>query len=166
MQYSICIFNMCIYTIYIYMFFFLFIDIWIYSIVCTHIKDVPICFIFITYWILPNPHFYPWFTNNMLSPDLFVPVLMSFPGHLTTWVKMHSFWEHQENEPRWPFSLQWEGTYWNFLVTADGLLHCVLQASQDPGICESCATLAEWLTFVLESLKFVFLQLAVKIVFW
>lgn len=30
---------------------------------------------------------------------------------------------------------------------------------------ESCPTPAEWLTFVLESLKFVFLQLAVKIVF-
>lgn len=50
-------------------------------------------------------------------------------------------------------------------MMADGLLHRVLQASQDPGIYESCATPAEWLTFVLESLKFVFLQLAVKIVF-
>lgn len=78
---------------------------------------------------------------------------------------MHSLWEHQGFEPDWPFAPQGEGIYWSFPVRADGLLHCVLQASQDPGVCESCTTPAEWLTFVLESLKFVFLQLAVKIVF-
>lgn len=83
-----------------------------------------------------------------------------------TLVKMHSFWEHEGIEPLWPFALQWEGIYWNFPVMADGLLHHVFQASRDLGICEFCATPAEWLTFVLESLKFVFLQLAVKIMFW
>lgn len=59
---------------------------------------------------------------------------MSFPGHLMTWVKMHSLWEHQGIEPGWPFAPQGEEIYWNFPVTADGLLHCVLQASQDPGV--------------------------------
>lgn len=48
---------------------------------------------------------------------------------------------------------------------ADGLLHSVFQASWDLGIRESRAMPAEWLTFVLESLKFAFIQLAVKMIF-
>lgn len=43
---------------------------------------------------------------------------------------------------------------------ADGFLHSVLQAHQNSGIHEASARPAEWLTFVLESLKSAFTQLA------
>ena len=43
---------------------------------------------------------------------------------------------------------------------ADGFLHCVLQADQNSGVHEACARPAERLTFVLESLKSAFAQLA------
>lgn len=53
----------------------------------------------------------------------------------------------------------------DFLEMTDSLLHGVFQASQDPGICEACAMPAAWLTFVLESLEFALIQLAVKVTF-
>ena len=43
---------------------------------------------------------------------------------------------------------------------ADSFLHSVLQARQNSGIRAASARPAEWLTFVLESLKSAFTQLA------